>query len=121
MEKQMSYFKHEPITYENKYGKVDTVPASEVMPVNQFRARDYKDFSFSFEDAEKITLVTENKHCQIAADWKSGIKDSACVLFIHTASNTGFIAKVVKSTCNVSNAAEKIAELNKREIRYELF
>lgn len=59
----------QPISYENKYGRVVLTPVTEYMPLAKITFAELpviSDCLFRVEQGEEIALITENRHVQIS-------------------------------------------------------
>lgn len=95
--------------YENKYGRVEIEVVGSPSPVNSFHAKDIdSDYFFSLEDAEKIALITENRHIQIGFSPKFD-----GYLLYHSSPSTAALCKVVNVSFGSDfNAREELARPN---------
>ena len=78
---------------ENKYGKVKIKIVENFMTISEFGTiATHKNVPFfNLEDAEKIALITENRHIQIAFNQKNM---SEAYLVVHKSSNEIALANV---------------------------
>ncbi len=82
------------LNFENEYGSLIVEPVSEIMPVKDIRCKNYDEsIKFDLDTAEKITLITENRRCQIAfSKWAE--TGNYGMLLIHTSTSTAMVVKI---------------------------
>jgi hypothetical protein len=90
----MSYhaFQNE-YTFRNRFGTLIVTAISSVLNVRDVRGEDFPDkIKFTLAVAERIALITESRHIQIA--FQRWTKDGPGYLMIHTSASTVVVVRV---------------------------
>ena len=99
-------------TFHNEYGTLVVEAVTGVLNVRNVRGEDFSDdIKFSLGTAEQITLITENRHTQIA--FQSWTADGLGYLMVHTSASTVVVVRIKSLEYAGPNATEEIERLNR--------
>lgn len=86
----------EPYNYANEFGEVVFIPVTEFMPIGDIsidKVPVIREVLVSFDDAEKITLVTENRKGLMSFCFPF-LKGNTCYALQYSCSNRAAVCKV---------------------------
>lgn len=82
------------LNFKNGYGTLTLKLVSPVMPVDAIHGADIADtYKFDLETAEKVALITENRHIQIG-----GFTRNDCYVVAHESTSTAAVACIESMT-----------------------
>lgn len=96
--------------YQNSHGKLALETVTEFVNVNTLRVRDFPETClFDLETAEKLALITRNKHIQICMDPET----RRVGVIYHSAPDKAAICKIVNLDYTGNNATTELERCQK--------
>ncbi|MFV8385097.1 hypothetical protein ACNO5E_13490 [Vibrio parahaemolyticus] len=109
----------QPISYENKYGRVVLTPVTEYMPLAKITFAELpviSDCLFRVEQGEEIALITENRHVQISFPLlceKGHPQQSLGYLIHHQSASVACVCKVDICPAEIANGLSPQEEIQR--------
>ena len=88
---------HDPVTYANQFGEVTLVPVTDFMPVSEISREnlpEIDDVLVSLENAEQVTLITENRRVYMSICYPFLPEERAAYAVKYSCSNRAAVCRV---------------------------